>query len=140
MTLGAVIVGAALVVGCADDDPDGDLDATSTLPPAVTSTATATDPTATDPAPTETATEPAGGETIEATITGGLVEDQMITAGSTIVWTNEDTESHTIVSDDGAIDSGEIAAGGTFEFTFEEAGTWEITVDDAGDTAMITVS
>ena len=45
-----------------------------------------------------------------------------IKKGDKVVWVNSDDRDHTVVSDDEAFDSGKIAAGETFEFTFEKAG------------------
>ncbi len=44
--------------------------------------------------------------------------------GTTVRWVNEDSIAHTVTSTDpeGLFDSGEVAAGESFEFTFEEAG------------------
>lgn len=50
--------------------------------------------------------------------------------GATITWTNEDDFAHTVTAGtranpSGLFDSGNVAAGDTFSFTFEEAGTYE---------------
>ena len=47
-----------------------------------------------------------------------------VTAASTVTVTNTDSSPHTWAADDGAFDSGSIAPGGAFEFTFAEAGTF----------------
>ena len=44
--------------------------------------------------------------------------------GTTVIIRNDDSAGHTCTSDDGAFDSGSIDGGGTFEFTFTEAGTF----------------
>jgi plastocyanin len=46
-----------------------------------------------------------------------------ITAGTTVTWTNKDAVPHTVTST-GNFDSGSIANGGTFSFTFNSAGTY----------------
>jgi plastocyanin len=48
-----------------------------------------------------------------------------ITAGTTVTWTNNDTVAHTVTSTDGAFDSGNIAPGESFTFTFSDAGTFD---------------
>ncbi len=48
-----------------------------------------------------------------------------VKAGTTVTWTNEDSASHTIVSDSGAFSSDSIATGKTFSYTFDTAGTYE---------------
>jgi len=47
-----------------------------------------------------------------------------VASGTTVTWTNEDSVPHTVTSDDGVWDSGAIAPGGTFTYTFEQAGTF----------------
>jgi len=47
-----------------------------------------------------------------------------ITVGTTVKWTNKDAVSHTVTSDTGAFDSGNIANGSTFSFMFMTAGTY----------------
>jgi plastocyanin len=49
----------------------------------------------------------------------------MITAGTTVTWTNNDTVTHTSTGDGGAFDSGAMAPGATFKFTFPAAGTFQ---------------
>lgn len=51
-----------------------------------------------------------------------------VTKGTTVTWTNKDTTKHTVTSGtrpnkDGKFD-GQLDAGGTFSFTFAEAGTY----------------
>ncbi len=55
-------------------------------------------------------------------------EDLTIASGTTVVWTNNDSMSHTVTSRPGApasFDSGIIATGGTYSFTFTQAGTYQ---------------
>jgi len=48
-----------------------------------------------------------------------------IRVGTTVIWENESSVPHTVTSDDGqTFDSGNIAVGGTFRFTFKNAGTF----------------
>lgn len=47
-----------------------------------------------------------------------------IEAGSTVTWTNSDAATHTVTSDDGTFDSGDLANGESFSFTFDEPGTY----------------
>jgi plastocyanin len=44
--------------------------------------------------------------------------------GATVVWTNNDSVPHTVTSNDGAFDSGEIKPGGTYSHTFTRSGTY----------------
>lgn len=48
-----------------------------------------------------------------------------IATGDTVVWENTGTMDHTATASDGSFDSGNIAPGGTFEFTFEKVGEFE---------------
>jgi plastocyanin len=47
-----------------------------------------------------------------------------ITAGTTVTWTNNDSAPHTVTSDDGAFDSGDLAQGDSVSLTFNEPGTY----------------
>jgi plastocyanin len=52
-------------------------------------------------------------------------EPLSVAVGDTVLVTNEDGAPHTWTAEEGAFDSGTIPGdGGTFEFTFEEAGTF----------------
>jgi plastocyanin len=57
-----------------------------------------------------------------------FVEDRIeVPVGTTVTWTNDDSTRHTVTSgaddtDDGVFDSGNLEAGETFSFTFDEAG------------------
>lgn len=44
--------------------------------------------------------------------------------GTTITWTNGDSVAHTVTSDTGIFDSGDLAEGKTFSYTFTTAGTY----------------
>jgi plastocyanin len=46
------------------------------------------------------------------------------TVGSTVIWKNTSQVAHTVTSDDGTFDSGDLPAGGTFRFTFTKPGTY----------------
>ena len=44
--------------------------------------------------------------------------------GTTVTWTNLDADSHTVTADDGAFDSGLLAQGESFSYTFDTLGTF----------------
>jgi plastocyanin len=48
-----------------------------------------------------------------------------VTAGTTITWTNKDAITHTVTSDTGVFDSGNISSGSSFSYTFSTAGTYQ---------------
>jgi plastocyanin len=48
-----------------------------------------------------------------------------VTAGTTITWTNYDDVAHTVTSDEGLFDSGNILTSGTFSHTFNSVGTFD---------------
>jgi plastocyanin len=47
-----------------------------------------------------------------------------ITAGSALNWSNDGAENHTVTADDGSFDSGVLASGKTFAFTFAAPGAY----------------
>lgn len=60
-----------------------------------------------------------------------LPYETTVAVGATVTWSNDDTAAHTVTSGNvnagptGVFDSGLFMSGGTFEFTFEEAGTYD---------------
>ncbi|HEY5520713.1 MAG TPA: plastocyanin/azurin family copper-binding protein [Candidatus Limnocylindrales bacterium] len=54
------------------------------------------------------------------------VNDLMITLGTTVTWTNDDPAMpHTVTAVDGSFDSGQLAAGQSFSFTFDKPGQFD---------------
>ncbi|PKN89879.1 MAG: hypothetical protein CVU42_10510 [Chloroflexi bacterium HGW-Chloroflexi-4] len=47
-----------------------------------------------------------------------------VKVGTTVTWENKDQVQHTVTSDSGLFDSGLLAKGVPFSFTFTEAGTY----------------
>lgn len=47
-----------------------------------------------------------------------------VSRGTTVMWMNNDTVTHTSTSDTGGWNSGAIAPGASFNFTFQSAGTF----------------
>lgn len=68
-----------------------------------------------------------------------------VETGTTVRWENKSNEIHTVTSGsnrdhDGLFDSGNIAPGGTFSYTFEDPGTYDyFCVPHPGMNASITV-
>jgi plastocyanin len=48
-----------------------------------------------------------------------------VTAGSTVTWTNQDEDPHTVVDGGGAFRSQVLGSGGVYSFTFPAAGTFD---------------
>ncbi len=48
----------------------------------------------------------------------------VITAGTKVVWENDDTMIHTVTADDASFDSGDIQPGGSYSRTFNSTGTF----------------
>jgi plastocyanin len=47
-----------------------------------------------------------------------------ISVGTTVIWTNNDTVTHTVTADQGTFDSNNLSPGSTFSFTFSQAGSY----------------
>jgi plastocyanin len=47
-----------------------------------------------------------------------------VKVGTTVTWTNEDDAIHTVTSDTGVFESGDLAKGDTFTYTFTQAGVF----------------
>lgn len=48
----------------------------------------------------------------------------MVPAGTTVVWTHQGRQAHTVTADDGSFASGDLAGGASFRQTFEQPGTF----------------
>lgn len=48
-----------------------------------------------------------------------------VQVGDTVTWTNQDSAAHTVTADNADFDSGSLAQGETWSFTFDSAGTWD---------------
>lgn len=91
----------------------------------ITTTATLT----TAPAGSETSIDQAagaGGSGIAVTISGFALGPASTTVrvGDMVTWTNLDSAAHTVTALDGSFDSGPLAPGAGFGFTFQKAGTF----------------
>jgi plastocyanin len=65
---------------------------------------------------------PAAVSIVDLTFEPATIE---VDAGSTVTWANDDSIGHTVTARDGAFDSGDLIAGGTFSQAFSEPGTFE---------------
>ena len=136
----AVVVLAVLAV-IAVMVSDGSDESTSTTGTSTAGTSTTAPPTTTPPttAPPTTApptTEAPATTTTAAAATTTTVTNQVsiinlafdpqsitVKVGDTVTWVNGDSTAHTVVADDGSFDSGDLAPGASFAFTFSAAGT-----------------
>ncbi len=62
----------------------------------------------------------------QVNIAGFAFSPQTLTVakGTTVTWTNNDSTTHTVTSDSGVWDSGNLAVGKTFSYTFNQTGTF----------------
>lgn len=81
-------------------------------------------PIAPDGTPAAGTPEPASGMSVEIANYAFGPATSTFPAGATVTWTNNDTTSHTVTSADGAFDSGNLAPGDTFSYTFSDTGTF----------------
>lgn len=71
------------------------------------------------------AAPPAPGPAAVSIVDGGFRPAAIsVAAGSPVTWTNTDSSRHTATADGGAFDSGTLASGATFSFTFPTPGTY----------------
>ncbi|MCL5070163.1 MAG: cupredoxin family copper-binding protein [Actinobacteria bacterium] len=106
----ALLITALSLAGCSGS---GSTAGTS----AVTTTATSTET-------TTASTANAGSQAVSIKSNAFDPASLTIKVGDTITWANNDSYAHTVTSDNGAFDSGSMAGGATFSFTFKTAGTF----------------
>jgi plastocyanin len=110
--------------------PNNQPAATTTQTRTQTNTATASMATTTTTrastaaSPTTVITNPPSIVTLEIKSWGFNPDAITIAKGSTATWTNKDGEKHTVTSS-GNFDSGDIAAGGSWSYTFNSIGVYE---------------
>jgi plastocyanin len=77
--------------------------------------------------------------TSKITITSSAYSPASLTvvSGATVTWTNNDGTAHTVTTEDGAINSGDIAPGSSYSKTFMTTGTYNY--HDAHNTNMMGV-
>jgi plastocyanin len=129
-TFGMFAVAAALLAGCAGDDSGGT--ASGGAPATTTTTAPAT----TQEGGTgggRGGDYGGGGGGSGGQAGAGAVRiagfafapnSSDVKMGDPVKWTNQDGATHTVTADDGAFDSGNLAGGKSFSFTFDKAGTF----------------
>ncbi len=67
-----------------------------------------------------------GGNVQEVKIANFAFDPATLTVpvGTTVKWTNQDSTDHTVTADDQSFDSGQLAQGKSFSFTFTKEGTF----------------
>lgn len=66
-----------------------------------------------------------GTQAITVAATGFSPADVTVKVGTTVTWTNHDTTVHTVTSDNGDFDSGQMQPGGKYAYTFDKRGTYQ---------------
>jgi plastocyanin len=125
---GTFAVAAALVTGCAGDETTGA--ASGGEPATATTAATAT----TQDAGTGGGRGgdyggggsggQAGSGAVRIADFAFAPDESDVKVGDSVKWTNGDGATHTVTADAGAFDSGNLAGGKSFSFTFDQAGTF----------------
>lgn len=79
------------------------------------------------PLQSSTTTAPAtlGENTIAITSSSFQPDTLTVPVGTIVTWVNQDSKAHTVSSTNAAFDSGSIASGGQFKYTFSKAGTYD---------------
>jgi plastocyanin len=117
--------GAAAPAATATPTP---LAPTNTPLPDVTVTPTPTPPGSTEGTPPAPANTPVPGATgtVDVTIVNFAFDPASITikVGTTVRWINQDSAGHSVTSDTGIWDSGNVAQGATYSRVFDTVGTF----------------
>lgn len=112
-----LVLALILLAGCTEPASEGDTETQTTT--TVSTTAT-TEPGT--PGPTTHQVAISGFRFVPANLE--------VAVGDTVVWTNDDSASHTVDSTDGGpLDSGTLRQGDTFQFTFTSEGTFPYQCD-----------
>jgi plastocyanin len=77
------------------------------------------------PSPTPTQTPVSGQASVNIQNLAFTPETLQITAGTTVTWTNNDSTAHTVSSKNGVFESGNMATGATFSYTFNQIGSFD---------------
>jgi plastocyanin len=99
ITVAVALALAALITACSDSDPE--------------------------PSPTSAPAEDASADAAITIADFAFAGASSVAVGDTVTVTNNDTVGHTWTAQDGEFDSGTIAGGDSFEFTFETPGEFD---------------
>jgi plastocyanin len=118
-----VFFGVFLAIGCAGNNTQ------QPAVPAETPVGVAVTPMQTPSLPVSNATPQAasGGKIVDVSISNFAFNPATVTisTGDTVRWTNQDSATHTVKGS--SFESGQLAQGDTYEFTFTEPGTYDYT-------------
>jgi plastocyanin len=89
-----------------------------------TPAATPTPTSIASPTPTPTTTPTAAHASVDISGFAFVPSTLTVSVGATVTWTNKDSVSHTVISNDNLFQSGTLAKGATFEHTFNQKGTF----------------
>ena len=119
-----VAVSAVLAAGCGSGATTTSTASASTTMSSMTTTTGATGTTV--GATTTTAGGAGGAGGAKVSLANIAIDPTSVTikVGETVSWTNNDPFAHRLVGDKGEFDSGTMAGGATFGFTFKTAGTF----------------
>ena len=101
-----VVASAAAIGAAATSSDDGGSNAVTTTEPGGTTV------------------PPTGSATVDIRDFAFNPPELTVQPGTVVTWTNSDSETHTIESDDGSFVSPDLGSGETFSFTFNEPGTF----------------
>ncbi len=75
--------------------------------------------------PTPTQTPVSGQASVNIQGLAFIPQTLRITGGTTVTWTNNDSTPHTVSSNSGVFESGNMATGAIFSYTFNQAGFFD---------------
>jgi plastocyanin len=75
--------------------------------------------------PTPTQTPVSGQASVNMAGSAFIPQTLRVTVGTTVTWTNNDSITHTVTSNTGLFESGNMAKGATFSHTFNQKGTFD---------------
>jgi amicyanin len=126
-TIAIIMAGIFLVSGCTTQSPGGSLNGVPAVPSVPSGTLDGGTGDGSPSGGTGGGTPGGGAQTYSIDIKGFAFSpaDLPINAGDTVVWTNSDSASHTVVFDSGsAPSSSPMSTGQTYSYTFTTAGTY----------------
>ena len=125
MLSGALLMALSLILvltGCSTTTPAATPTPTPIASPTPASTPTPTPIVSPTSAPTTTPTT--AHANVDISGFAFVPQTLSVSPGTTVTWTNNDSSSHTIASNDNLFQSGNLAKGATFSHTFGQKGTF----------------